>query len=84
MHKADIPKGCLQLGTDKAGQERLRPVTRRDDAWSDLQLPDGHKDIVQALVRSHITKEDSEKMDFDLIKDKGEVETKGTWIPANS
>ncbi|KAK7701795.1 hypothetical protein SLS57_011600 [Botryosphaeria dothidea] len=67
---------CLQLGTDKAGQERLRPVTRRDDAWSDLQLPDGHKDIVQALVRSHITKEDSEKMDFDLIKDKGEVETK--------
>lgn len=62
---------CLQLGLNSKGEDRLRPVKRIHDAWNDLEIPLGHKDIVQSLVESHFSKTRSEKMDFDLVRDKG-------------
>ena len=62
---------CLHLGYDSEGQNRLRPVKQKTDAWDDLEIPDGHKSIVQSLIESHFTKHETKRMDFDLIRDKG-------------
>lgn len=62
----------LQLGPNDQGEERLRKVHRDNDPWDELEIPPGHKDIVQSLVKAHFTKDKSRKMDFDLIRDKGE------------
>lgn len=47
----------------------LRPVERKTDAWDDLELPEGHKEIVQSLIKSHFAKDKSKSMD--LSRDKG-------------
>ena len=62
---------CLQLGPDNEGQYRLREIKSKDDAWDDLELPDGHKHIVQSLIQSHFAKDKSQKIDFDIVRDKG-------------
>ncbi|KAI9699206.1 MAG: hypothetical protein M1820_007285 [Bogoriella megaspora] len=62
---------CLKLGRDGDEHLRLRPVKRQDNAWDDLEIPSGHKDVIQSLIASHFAKDRSRKMDFDLIRDKG-------------
>ena len=66
-----LPIACLQIGIDSKGQERLRELEPRLDAWNDLELPEGHKDIVQSLIQSHFDKDRSQKVEFDLVHDKG-------------
>lgn len=41
----------------------------KTDAWDDLELPEGHKEIVQSLIKSHFAKDKSKCMD--LSRDKG-------------
>lgn len=48
----------------------LRPIELKTDAWDDLELPEGHKEIVQSLIRSHFAKEKSKGVD--LARDKGQ------------
>jgi hypothetical protein len=43
----------------------------RPEAWNDLQLPDGHKSLVQSLIESHIMGNLSRKLQFDLVRAKG-------------
>lgn len=47
----------------------LRPIEVKTDAWDDLELPEGHKEIVQSLIKSHFAKDKSKCMD--LSRDKG-------------
>ena len=56
---------------DGRGMEYLKPVKEKLDGWNDLELPDGHKEIVQSLINSHFTKDKSGSVDFDLVRDKG-------------
>ena len=62
---------CLPLGfNEKTGEPLLKKVTPEDDAWNDLQLPggdDGHKHIIQSLIKKHFVKD----MAIDLVRDKG-------------
>ena len=62
---------CLQLGHDSDGQNRLRAVRQQLDAWDDLEIPDGHKNIVQSLIESHFAKHKARRMNFDLVRNKG-------------
>jgi hypothetical protein len=62
---------CLPLGFNEKGQPLLKPVEPENDAWDDLQLPggvDGHKHIVQSLIKKHFAKD----MAIDLVRDKGQ------------
>lgn len=43
----------------------------KTDGWNDLELPDGHKEIVQSLIDSHFTQNKDASIDFDLTKGKG-------------
>lgn len=61
---------CLQIGKSAEGQDRLRTVKSRPEPWNNLELPDGHKDIVQSLISSHFSKNKS-SIHFDLVRDKG-------------
>ena len=71
---------CLQLGHDNEGQNRLRPVKQQIDAWDDVEIPGGHKNIVQSLIDSHFTKDETKRMDFGLIRDKGMKCMNGLYI----
>ncbi|KAL0253354.1 hypothetical protein SLS55_010331 [Diplodia seriata] len=62
---------CLQLGKEQNGQERLTELTRCEEPWNNLELPQGHKEIVQSLITSHFSTEKSKSVQFDLVKDKG-------------
>ena len=54
-----------------------RSVTRQIDGFKNLQLPPGHKEMVQALVDIHFKKRNIEnleygdKLDFDIVQGKG-------------
>lgn len=61
---------CLHIGLDAKGEERIKEVKPRPDAWNDLELPDGHKNIVQSLIESHFMKGEK-RLQFDLVRDKG-------------
>jgi hypothetical protein len=65
----DFP-ACLPLGFNEQGEPLLKKVAPEDDAWNDLQLPggdDGHKHIIQSLIKKHFAKD----MAIDLVRDKG-------------
>jgi hypothetical protein len=47
----------------------LRLIEPKTDGWDDLELPEGHKEIVQSLIKSHFAKDKSKSMDF--ARDKG-------------
>lgn len=64
-------KACLQLGYDKDGVERLKERSLRPEPWNDLQLPEGHKRLVQSLIESHSANWRSKSLQFDLIRAKG-------------
>jgi SpoVK/Ycf46/Vps4 family AAA+-type ATPase len=51
----------------------LTQVDRRTDTWQDLEIPQDHKGIVQALVNTHFSKDRTTTKDpgFDLVREKG-------------
>ncbi|KAH6850584.1 hypothetical protein B0I37DRAFT_413972 [Chaetomium sp. MPI-CAGE-AT-0009] len=62
---------CLQIGKDIHGNQSLTDVQLRDEPWENLELPIGHKEIVHSLVDSHFSKDKSKKIQFDLVRGKG-------------
>jgi hypothetical protein len=60
---------CLKIGKNVGG-EQLKVVNRRPEPWSNLELPDGHKEIIQSLIESHFS-EDKSRVQFDLVRGKG-------------
>ncbi|KAK4141955.1 uncharacterized protein C8A04DRAFT_13674 [Dichotomopilus funicola] len=62
---------CLRIGTDHDGGETLRDKTRRDKPWNDLQLPDGHKRLVESLIESHSSVKGHRGLHFDVVRAKG-------------
>ena len=62
---------CLQIGRGANGVERLRKREQKDDPWSKLRLPDGHKELVQSLINSHFAKRKIGDVHFDLMRNKG-------------
>jgi SpoVK/Ycf46/Vps4 family AAA+-type ATPase len=49
----------------------LTHVDRRTDTWQDLEIPQDHKGIVQALVSTHFSKDRIKDPGFDLVREKG-------------
>lgn len=49
----------------------MNKTRRRSEPWDDLQLPDGHKRLVQSLIESHSDHEGPRSLHFDLVRDKG-------------
>jgi hypothetical protein len=55
----------------------LHPVRVRKEGWDDLKLPSGHKNMVQAQVRTHFLRKQSQQshasqdIDIDLVRGKG-------------
>lgn len=54
----------------------LRPLRRTTDGFKDLKLPRGHKEMVQALVRSHSVRRHidagvEQSVDYDVVRGKG-------------
>ncbi|KAI0538398.1 hypothetical protein GGR58DRAFT_468241 [Xylaria digitata] len=62
---------CLQLGKGHEGKDMLRKRDPRPEPWNQLELPDGHKNLVQSLIESHIDGNASSKVHFDLVRAKG-------------
>ncbi|KAM6476117.1 hypothetical protein HDV62DRAFT_256961 [Trichoderma sp. SZMC 28011] len=62
---------CLPLGRSPGGEQMLHKRIPRSEPWKDLQLPDGHKNLVQSLIESHTSKSTSRKLHFDLVRSKG-------------
>ncbi|KAH0563403.1 hypothetical protein GP486_002024 [Trichoglossum hirsutum] len=62
---------CLQLGKGPNGAEKLRKRNPRKEPWNDLQLPDGHKRLVQSLIESHSADNTTKGLQFDLVRAKG-------------
>ncbi len=54
-------------------RELLRPVKVKTDGWDEIELPEGHMDIVQSLIKSHFAKDKSKSMDFNIVEDKGQL-----------
>ncbi|KAK4681728.1 hypothetical protein QC764_109960 [Podospora pseudoanserina] len=54
------------MGKDNAGEEMMNKTRRRSEPWDDLQLPDGHKRLVQSLIESHSDHEGPRSLHFDL------------------
>ncbi|QGA16033.1 hypothetical protein EYB26_003700 [Talaromyces marneffei] len=61
---------CLQIGKAPDGKDHLREREPEDNPWEKLQLPPGHKNLVQSLILSHFAKPQS-AVQFDLLKNKG-------------
>jgi hypothetical protein len=72
LQRANHSTACLQIGKNIDEEEQLRPVKARPEPWNNLELPEGHKDIVQSLIESHFAK-DKSNVHFDLVRDKGET-----------
>jgi hypothetical protein len=49
----------------------LRKRHPRPEPWNHLELPDGHKSLVQSLIESHVDGNASSKLHFDLVRAKG-------------
>ncbi|KAK3953875.1 hypothetical protein QBC32DRAFT_396748 [Pseudoneurospora amorphoporcata] len=62
---------CLLLGKDNDGEEMMKEKQRRREPWDDLQLPDGHKRLVQSLIESHSDDKGPRSWHFDLVREKG-------------
>ncbi|KAK1525908.1 uncharacterized protein CCOS01_08326 [Colletotrichum costaricense] len=62
---------CLPIIHDIHGNDLLQPITNPPEPWNDLELPTGHKELVQSLIKSHFSQDKSRKMHLDLVRDKG-------------
>lgn len=56
--------------------QNLRPIMSNSDGFKDLTLPSGHKEMVQALVRSHSMRRDGnatikDAIEYDVVRGKG-------------
>jgi hypothetical protein len=57
----------------------LKAIKQRQHGFDDLELPEGHKNVVQALVQTHFRRyekkkageEEDDEQEFDLVRDKG-------------
>ena len=49
----------------------LRKRHPRPEPWNDLELPDGHKNLVKSLIETHMEGNASRKLHFDLVRAKG-------------
>lgn len=56
----------------------------RPEPWNDLQLPDGHKRLIQSLIESHSSKQGPRNLHFDLIRAKGDSLSLTTTLPIGS
>jgi len=55
----------------------LQPISRQEDSFDRLKLPDGHKRMVQSLVVHHLNEMNSRSTgdnsyDYDIVRGKGE------------
>ncbi|QYT04743.1 AAA domain-containing protein [Trichoderma simmonsii] len=62
---------CLHLGKNAFGEEQLTEIIPQKHPWDNLELPLGHKEIVQSLIESHFSNNVGKQMHFDLVKGKG-------------
>ncbi|EGO60160.1 hypothetical protein NEUTE1DRAFT_143634 [Neurospora tetrasperma FGSC 2508] len=62
---------CLRIGKDNDGEEMMKEKNQRREPWNDLQLPDGHKRLVQSLIESHSDHRGPHSLHFDLVRAKG-------------
>ena len=67
-----VSSACLLIGKDADKRERLTPVEATPEPWNNLELPKGHKDIVQSLIESHFSKDNS-YVHWDVVEDKGKT-----------
>lgn len=70
-----ISSACLLIGKDTDKRERLTPVEATPEPWNNLELPKGHKEIVQSLIESHFSRNKSH-VHWDLVKDKGKTSSR--------
>jgi hypothetical protein len=49
----------------------LKERESRPEPWDALQLPSGHKRLVQSLVETHSANKGSKNLQFDLVRAKG-------------
>ncbi|PYH43521.1 uncharacterized protein BP01DRAFT_402635, partial [Aspergillus saccharolyticus JOP 1030-1] len=47
------------------------PVEPRKEAWQDLEIDPGHRNIIQSLMETHFSKSRPKRRQFDLVRDKG-------------
>lgn len=59
------------MGSDEGGDSWFRERQRRIDPWNDLEIPEGHKSLVQSLIASHLEDHPSRRLQFDLVRGKG-------------
>jgi hypothetical protein len=59
------------LGKNAFGEEQLTEIIPQNHPWDNLELPLGHKEIVQSLIESHFSNNVGKQMHFDLVKGKG-------------
>ena len=58
-------------------QEKLLQPVRKDDAYEELQLPEGHKRTLESLVERHFNNKEAvqnqgkKSIDFDFVQGKG-------------
>ncbi|KAF9640915.1 ATPase [Lasiodiplodia theobromae] len=62
---------CLQIGKEINGNERLTIPEALKEPWNNLELPSGHKELVQSLITSHFSTDKAKGLQFDLVRDKG-------------
>ena len=51
----------------------LKERSPRKEPWNNLQLPDGHKRLVQSLIESHSEDKMTKRIQFDLVGAKGMI-----------
>ncbi|OJD32654.1 aaa family atpase [Diplodia corticola] len=61
----------IQLGSGEDGLKRISELTRCEEPWNSLELPQGHKEILQSLIASHFSMGKSKSVHFDAVRDKG-------------
>lgn len=46
-------------------------IDQQLNPWKDLEIPEGHKNVVQALIETQFSKDKSKNTHFDLVREKG-------------
>ncbi|KAJ4297508.1 hypothetical protein N0V90_005400 [Kalmusia sp. IMI 367209] len=63
----------LRIGIANGVEKPLQNIIWQDDPWRDLILPEGHKQLISAMVKNHFVNAEADKnnVDIDLIRGKG-------------
>ncbi|KAG7075370.1 aaa family atpase [Colletotrichum scovillei] len=59
---------CLPIVHDIRGNDLLLPISNPPEPWDDLELPTGHKELVQSLISSHFSQDTTRRMHLDLAE----------------